>query len=321
MLLLLVMYSNPGPRDEILFSSKYEYESEISRFEQDRWGTPCALPVLKEFVQDIRVPFLRLAHITHEREARQIVNETTKSCEFKVKQKLGRFSGRSFKWHNSQFVMIDSNTPLLEGYYSWWSPYAHDYKPPERYQNPHYLPPVEIRRNILEPLPAIVHVANYLKDPPESIYGNHVFHCDFKDLLTAYAKSRKNNILSLIDSHICIRFGGILRYQCETCHVLIICVYEDRLPFPTINARDSVFNTNGLTNDDGVVVDLDAVADFHPMDVITWAGKSFSYATAAIGFYYPNQYGLLKVEPTKWKRGLVGHQSGFCAKRVLKCPN
>ena len=310
----LVMYSNPIAGDEILFPSMRDHDHGMSTLGQDCWGTPSeGLPYLKEFVKTFRVPFLRLAHITHDREARQIVNETTKFCEYKVKQKLGRFSGRSFKWDNSQFVMVDSNTPLLDGYFSWWSPYTHDYKEEFR----HFLSAVELRRQILESFQFPLYFANYLKDPPESFYGNHVFHCDFKYLLNAYAASRFN-------SHICIKFGGILRYKYEMCHVLIICVPEDELYFPPINEimNHGVFYTNGLTDHAGIVINKDAVADFLPRNIVTWvAGKSYSYATAAVGFYYPNQYGLLKVEPNNWKRGLIGHQSAFCAKKVMKCPN
>lgn len=304
------MYSgNPVPGDEILFPGMSEHDYGMSTLELGCWGTPSTnVPELRESTKDIRVPFLRLAHITHDREARGIVNGNT--CEFKVKQKLGRFSGRSFKWHINQFVMVDSNTPLLEGYFSWWSPYAHDYKEEFR----HFWSAVELRRRILEQSQFPLYVANYLKDPPESFYGNHVFHCDFKYLLNAYARSRSN-------SRICIKFGGILRYKYEMCHVLIICIYEDGLPFCPIE-NHGAFNTNGLTDDEGVVIDPDAVADYHPMNIITWAaGKSFSYTTAAIGFYYPDENGLLRVEPTKWKRGLIGHQSSLCTKKVLKCPN
>ena len=276
-------------------------------------------------VENIRVPILKLAHVTHNAEAHQIT--TDHSYQFKVAPKYGRPGTGSFWWRpdKKKFVPIDENTNLFQGNYSWWGPYcAHDYHLPEGHTNEEYcISPAEINKRIRPQRHYFV--ANYLKHPSESIYGNCVFYADFSDLLDAYAESRNSK-------EVFIKIGGTLRYRAEICFVLIVCTEHenDDLDFPALRTNDEYFETNGLINDDGRVIDRNAIANFHPRHIIQWAkpredgGKpSYSYITPAFAFYYPDEGELLELQLAKCHKAEVIHKEGFCLKAVnkKKCPN
>jgi hypothetical protein len=276
-------------------------------------------------VENIRVPILKLAHVTHNAEAHQIT--TDHSYQFKVAPKYGRPGTGSFWWRpdKKKFVPIDENTNLFQGNYSWWGPYcAHDYHLPEGHTNEEYcISPAEINKRIRPQRHYFV--ANYLKHPSESIYGNCVFYADFLDLLDAYAESRNSK-------EVFIKIGGTLRYRSEICFVLIVCTEHenDDLDFPALRTNDEYFETNGLINDDGRVIDRNAIANFHPRHIIQWAkpredgGKpSYSYITPAFAFYYPDEGELLELQLAKCHKAEVIHKEGFCLKAVnkKKCPN
>ena len=266
-------------------------------------------------VENIRVPILKLAHVTHNAEADQIT--TVNSYQFQVAQKRGRAGGEgSHMWNpDNTCVHIDGNTPLFQGNYSWWSPYAHEYVlPPDHPNREDCRYPAEIA----EDLPQHYYVANYLTHPSKSFYGNRVFYAAFSDLLDAYVKSRRSR-------HVFIKIGGTLRYTGEICFVLIVCTENDELDFPALGTNNEYFEINGLVNDDGRVIDRNAIANFHPRHIIQWAREdgntqSYSYITPAFAFYYPDENGMLVLEDAMCHE--VKHTEAFCLKKVYgNCPN
>ena len=342
---------------------------------------------LQQKVENIRVPLLRLAHVTHNAETEEIT--TANDYQFTVAQKCGRAGYDIVGSYNGDTgVRIYENTNIFPGYYSWWSPYAHNYILPEGHPNVEDCsPPARIKEILLSksmsestsdeissksestsdeissksestsdeissksestsdqiPLTESIseqdsidemvprqeepiqnyYVANYLKDLSESIYGNCVFHCSFKDLLNAYAFSRR-------DSHrLYIKRGGTLRYRGEICFVLIVCTESDQLHFPRLHRRGN-FETNGLINKDGRVINRGAIANFHPRHIIQWARddegdrkKIYSYITAAFAFYYPNKDGKLVVDRKKCRATEIDkHTDERCLKKKNGiCPN
>ena len=270
-------------------------------------------------VENIRVPILALAHVTHKAEADKI--KTDHSYEFRPAPKCGRPGTGSCMWNPSilfDYVPISEKTNLFQGNYSWWSPYAHNYDLPEDHPNREYcISPAQIAAGILPQKD--YYVANYLKNPPESFYGDHVFPCSFTELLIAYVQSRNSG-------EVFIKIGGTLRYRGEICFVLIVCTENDDLGFPALHTNDEYFETNGLIDDDGRVRNYNAIANFHPRYIIQWARedegkKSYSYITAAFAFYYPDI--LLAVDRKKCGTPKINkHTDEFCLKKLgKKCPN
>ena len=126
---------------------------------------------------------------------------------------------------------------LFPDFYSWWSVY-------------HLLHSTDIKFS----------VPDYLKN--ESIYGGNGFKCDFQTILTEYAKSRSPE-KSIGDVR--IRMGGILLYKCEVCHVLIICLTDDKdtLKNHKILNDDTIFQSDGFITKEGGV-DLKGSLTFKP---------------------------------------------------------
>ena len=276
---------------------------------------------LQRKVENIRVPILELAHVTHNDEADQIMIEN--NFRFTVADKRGRpFGQGSYKWNDDEntFHIINQGAPLFEGqgYYSWWSPYAFEYYLPENHPNrAHCISPARIRREILEPSRDRVeaYVVDYLKHPVESIYGDCVFHFDFIDLLDAYKKSRASDTVF-------IKVGGTLRYRGEICFFLIVCTGKDELKnFPPLGTDNKYFETNGLINGRGRITDYDAIPNFHPQHIIRWSRvkgevkKSHSYIAAAFAFYYPEPNGSLVVDR---QAEYIRHFPQFCLKGVCR---
>jgi hypothetical protein len=270
-------------------------------------------------VENIRVPILKLAHVTHNAEADEIT--TGHSYQFRAAPKYGRPGTGSYRWTPiNDFVPIDENTNLFQGNYSWWSPYAHEYDLPPNHPHSEYCKsPAQIAGSLPQ---GDYYVANYLKDPSESFYGNRVFHANFSDLLDAYAESRNSK-------EVFIKIGGTLRYRGEICFVLIVCTERDDLDFPALRTNDDFFETNGLINGDGMVLNRSVIANFRPRYIIQWAREDenivhHSYITAAFAFYYPDI--MLVVD----RRNVCGdcspaesiHTDRFCLKKKNgKCPN
>ena len=269
-------------------------------------------------VKDICVPILQLAHITHNAEAHQI--GTDLSFQFRVAPKYGRPGMGSCMWNPdiNGFVPIDQKTNLFPGNYSWWSPYAHNYHLPRDHLNrENCRSPAQIAQIIPQ---GDYYVANYLKHPPESIYGNCVFHCSLTELLIAYGESRFSH-------EIFIKIGGTLRYRGEICFVLIVCTENDALDFPPLRTNDEYFKTNGLIDNHGKVMDRKAIANFHPRHIIQWSREykkkvNHSYITAAFAFYYPDRLAVKRewCGTAEIRSHTVEYE--YCLKQEKgKCPN
>ena len=148
---------------------------------------------------------------------------------------------------------------LFPGHYSWWG----------------LVPGVRLR---LDNPPL------YLKSPPESMYGGHSFTIGFADLLESYHSSR-----GCTKSGICLKIGGTLRYKREIGYVVIVCTTNkrDRETLekydPITKAPFAIFDPNGLVNDDGIVVDLDA----EPTFTTRYVNASDSYETLSFAFFFP----------------------------------
>ena len=276
-------------------------------------------------VENIRVPILKLAHVTHNAEADQIT--TVNGYQFQVAQKRGRAGGEgSHMWNpDNTCVHIDGNTPLFQGNYSWWSPYAHEYVLPPNHPNRE---DCRYPAEIAEDLPQHYYVANYLTHPSKSFYGNRVFYAAFSDLLDAYAKSRNSG-------EVFIKIGGTLRYTGEICFVLIVCTEHenDELVFPALGTNNEYFEINGLINDYGRVIDRNAIANFHPRHIIQWARPSehgetpyYSYITPAFAFYHPDEDGILEVDRDNCDTTTIDSHTNdykYCLlkQRNERCPN
>ena len=271
---------------------------------------------LQRDVENVRVPILKLAHITHSHEAESISRVST--YEFRVRPKLGNPGTGSYMWNIDHFDLVDHKTPLLKGCYSWWTPYTHDYNLPDGHLHEEYcISPANIKNKVLERNKVNAGVADFLKYPSESIYGNHILHCNFVDLLNAYATSRNNGELYM-------KIGGTLRYRTESCYVLIICTDSDQdlSDIPPFGTKNYYFESNGLTNDKGKVINHHAIANFHPRNIIQSVGEeTYCTAEAAFVFYYPDQ--ALVVEHTKCEQATVDtHPDDICLRRFMgKCPN
>jgi hypothetical protein len=278
------------------------------------WGKNC--PCSQQFT-DVRVPILKLAHVTHACNETEIITEN--SYEFEANKKYGRKNHQSRVYRDDAYDVIDHNTLMFPGYYSWWSPCAYEYNiPPEHPQATNCLTPSKIESLKKEGI--YYYVPGYLQNPPSSFYGDRVFHLDFQHLLGAYAGSRQCDI-----TEICFRIGGTLRYHYEMCYVVIVCTTGDHLDFALLQPFNDKFEANGLFCDDGRLINSTAIATFHPQNIISWmGGQSYSYATAAFGFYYPDQKLIVTRENTN--RSEIKHDPKFCAKMILdkktyKCPS
>ena len=138
---------------EILFQSEFTLEHP----EKDQWKD----------IYRYQVPIKRLVHITHDAEASKICEEFEFKAGPKFGKVLGVYNGRpcgeSFKLmpQEVECTKIAPEDLVFPGFYSWWS---------------------------IEPQPVQISVAlerercfvpDYLKEVPESRYGNHAFSCKF----------------------------------------------------------------------------------------------------------------------------------------------
>ena len=285
--------------------------------------------------EGVAVPIITLSHVTHDKEADKICHE----MEFKGRQKFGKtlkYDGRSCgeslrpSTKSEGFFKIPDSETVFPGYYSWWGTYPTEQEG--------YTTPTEIKKEldaiyVKERYRAMV--PDYIKEYPESRYGNHAFICGFKDLIIAYAQARKTET-----GNVCIRKGGTLRYTFEICYVLIICTdkakdTEDLNEFKSLPPVSERFNMNGFTNGDGKIDNLDAIPTFHPEYIVSWSkhisepqqvkGDKYCNEHTAFAFYFPKEKSMKVAQCVE--RG-VQHNSWRCIKtqptgdyRPWKCPN
>ena len=276
--------------------------------------------------------------MTHDAEVKQI--RKYGDFRFLARQKLGKdFSdtswGISYRFERS-YVEIPPDKPVFPGYYSWWGIYPQqDYF---RVQDggEHFTSPAQMTSMIedFKSEEEVIYVPDYLKEKPDSMYGNHAFSCNFPALLSAYAKSRSSEV-----AKICIRKGGTLRYTKEICYILVICIdaSEDRKElseFEPLQPMTKQVHTNGLIDANGKIIDATAIPTFNPEHIVTYIydkgvkeRKRYSYETIAFAFYFPENRSIMSIVPTCTYEGTIDHSNKYCKKTVRnkgskrKCPN
>ena len=265
-------------------------------------------------LESISIPILKLVHTTHEGAAASI--EKGSAFQFKPFPKNGRQGGdhKTLKKTSRGDQQIRGPLDLFPGFYSWWSIYP----------DGDYTDYIEEKVQELKEVDGLnVYVPDYLKDSPESIYGNRGFVCNFKDLLSSYVKSRSPD-KSMRD--VCIRIGGTLLYSREICYVLIVCLADDSAlkGFSWLDRKSKPFVTNDFIRREGKVnSETHESLTFNPEHNVTWVnGDRYSYETAAFAFYFPDQCHRLEVAQRFCHKEKVHHTMDRCIKKEGgMCPN
>ena len=264
-----------------------------------------------------------MCHVTHEEQADQI--NFSGKYYFKPHQKVGKsysegdsfgetYRYKSEKWpidgNKKCYRKIAITEPVFPGFYSWWGLSTQGYRD----------------RGLLDRLPDDS-LPTYLKDPPESWYGNHAFYINLSELLLSYKTSRQAKDIYL-------KIGGTLRYGREICYVVIVCTEKDLYDLHTsssITHEGDIVIPNGLVGDDGRVIEMENIPHFNTRYVNTWD----SYETLTFAFYFSSEGECLQCDRTTCAVGKVNHF--ICYKKIkipyyfdskgkkfetkLKCPN
>lgn len=304
--------------DEILYVSDFEQVHHEPSFTARR----CT-----EDVGDLGhlvIPVIKLLHVTHDKEAKQITKEDT--FEFKAFAKVGRRYRGSWKKNpgSDRYEQI-IHRKVFPGYYSWWSVHLSKSAP----GGMGYTTLTDIERGIstLRSQSRLnVSVPSYLKSDPESMYGGWAFECDFMDLLDCYVKLQSPRDSKRSINDICIRIGGTLTYKLEICYVLIVHCVDDNdalSAFPIL--KDSkLFHTNGQIDDEGRInPEGHKCLTFHPKHNVAWvAGEGCCYENVAFAFYFSNRDHVMTVNSQFCNKHSIIHKYECCAKQVNnKCPD
>lgn len=258
------------------------------------------------------VPILRVSHVTHNREARAI-NESPREYTFICQQKIGKAyiedgcplgeTYREVAPERGRYRKIPETDTVLPGYYSWWgislsADWEGDMEDP--------------RRKIQVQLPyGNSNVANYLKEPVESPYGNKEYSTSFENILQCYANSRHCSV-----EEIYLKLGGTLRYRLEICYVIVICTYSDLRSlrnFQTLTPKESeVFNPNHLLNANGSIKNCRAMPVFKTRYPVKWCEhNSCSWENMAFAFYFPNGDQVLRCPRGTTKLKKIRHHKPY----------
>ena len=260
------------------------------------------------------VPILRVSHVTHNREAREI-NRSPEEFTFICRQKLGKGYvedgsplGESYREDaRYKYRKIPETDPVLPGYYSWWgislsADWEEDTEDPRR----------KLERE--EACYGGTYLANYLKEPVESCYGNNEYSTTFKNILQCYANSRHCSV-----EEIYLKLGGTLRYKQEICYVIVVCTQADLRSlsdFENLTPNESeVFNPKGLLNAKGRIKNRRAVPVFKTRYPVTYCeGKSCSWENMAFAFYFPSGDQVLRCprDTTTLSKIRHGHPYAHC---------
>ena len=271
-----------------------------------------------------------MSHVTHNREARGIKASLSDRgvYTFKTKQKLGkeyiedgRPLGESYVPINDKeeylYRRVPGTEPVLPGYYSWWGVSLCKWEAQE------------VKEAVFNLKQQGTEVANYLKVPPESTYGNNEFVVTLSDIIQYYSYSRRNRGHGNIDIY--LKVGGTLRYKREICYVIIVCTKmdEDLLSqFPYMKSdQQAPIDLCGLVDPSGKVINPMAVPIFRPQNVVNYyIGNSFSWEGVAFAFYFPQKdKALLCPKDSSTSERKIEHS--FCTikypldKYTWRCPN
>ena len=153
-------------------------------------------------------------------------------------------------------------------------------------------------------------LADYLKDPPESRYGNNEFSTKLANILQHYWRSRQCPM-----SEVYLKLGGTLRYREEICYVIMICTEEDLdslSDFPNLNPEETeVFNSNGLLSKNGSIKNHCAVPIFKTeYPVQSCNNHSCSWEAMVFAFYYPSSDSVLRCHKDNISCNRIDH--GYC---------
>ena len=273
-------------------------------------------------LRKVKVPIKNLFHVTHNGEADEICKE---KLEFKVCQKFGKVlgvydgkksPGESFRYNpgTGTFIKISDTETVFPGFYSWWGIYPKEVDVGEGFTF------VDKIDEVISQL-QMAKVVEYLKARPDSRYGNRAFICKFQNILAAYAQSRGTEVCNVY-----MRKGGTLRYKYEICYVVIFCIDGDKEILSEFPQVSKPFDTNGLTDDKGKIINPSATPVFCPEYIMTdVAFKNYSYETTSFAFYYPDESSL-QIDPQQCFEDTVDHK--VCIKTKPRpgdckfvCPN
>ena len=249
-----------------------------------------------------------MSHVTHNKEATAI-NESPGEFTFICRQKLGksytedgRPLGESYREvapNRYRYCQIPETDTVLPGYYSWWGVslrvhWEEDMEDPRT--------KIQLQLSYSNS-----YVANYLKEPVESPYGNNEYSTSFENILQCYAKSRHCSV-----EEIYLKLAGTLRYKLEICYVIVICTYSDLRSlrnFQTLTPKESeVLNPNNLLNANGSIKNCRAVPVFKTRYPVTWCGgNSCSWENMAFAFYFPSGDQVLRCPRGTTKLKKIGH--------------
>ena len=215
------------------------------------------------------IPITKLVHITHAIEGRCIEKERGRRYEFSPKKKCGKSYednqgggyGETYKYTGfdtgfEMYEKIQCTDSVFPGYLSWWGIDVRDGYVGSKLQ-----------QDVLQNEPSGRYVAEYLKIPPNSPYGNVAFSIKLSDILKYYKNARNSD-----HDQVCLKVGGTLRYRYEICYVVIVCLIDDDddalRDMPSVVGRFPQFVSNGLVDDNGFVIDRKKTPEFKADNII-----------------------------------------------------
>lgn len=196
---------------------------------------------------------------------------------------------RTFRYieNEDKYKLVHNDELVLPGKYSWWGVSV------ERWYSSEDHPDGRAFGNEVRKLKGQrKFVAEYLQtSPPECHYGDIVFTVSLADLLNSYARSR-TDVTDAQKRAIKLRFAGTLRYRYEICYVIVISMENDDdmlSKFCTVNEDISIFDHNGLVNDQGEVINDRAIPTLQLKHMIKCIPRKQyrSWETLAFALYYP----------------------------------
>ena len=224
------------------------------------------------------LPILYLSHVTHNIPADKI--KEGKFLTFKPNEKLGKqliFDGsplgETFKAVNEdKFDRIPFGSPVFPGRITWWGISMHESQETDQ------------GKALKEATRNYFNLADYLKSPVHSRYGNNEFIVPFHDLMNRYKKSRTD--CGVKDVY--LKLGGTLRYKLEVCYVIIVAMTEDITDDEDLKEMPSVHNKppfihNGCIDENGKLIDEETTPGF----AINHIFSNTIWETLAFGFYFP----------------------------------
>ena len=273
------------------------------------------------------VPVDRLAHITHKEEAKIIAEVDRQHHYFVAAPKVGKeynwdgspigesyvatTSGQHAVSEEDTYKKVPQTSSLLPGYYSWWGVTTREWLKGDS----------EAAQRMRRATSGL-YVADYLKSPPQSRYGSKEFSVNLADAIKCYQSSRKS-------TDVYMKLTGTLRYKKEICYVITVCTSSDdeiteKSEYGDLKEATEVFTDNGMLDEDGKVVDHNAVPHFYPRHINT----SNSWANLTFAFYFPNEDQVLVCPKSSIRRKPISHKGkGKCIKTQpscgtdWKCPN